>query len=346
MEAQNQKTHNLSIDVLRIVSILAVVLIHTTTRTFEFTKNHLLETQSTLFLNQASRFAVPLFFMISGFVLELSYPFHSNPFSYLYKRISRIFFPYIFWSLLYILFIYPQPVTNLISTLPTGSASYQLYFLPSLMVFYLLFPLVSRFYNFLSKKNTLIVLAIIQVCLLSADYYFHSIKIFNPIAIAMFNFFPFIFGAVMSHHQQSLYSFLNKYKYYLAALVVFLVVFVFWEGGSRYIQTGNYLSFYSQWRPSILAYTFCLAGLLYYLFNRVDIPVEPIKLLSKLSFFVFFIHIAILEISWRYLFVYVFPSSLQNLVWFDAVFFLYVAATSFLIAYICHRLPHLSKITG
>lgn len=341
-----EKTHNLSIDILRIVSILAVVLIHTTTRTLEITHFNLLTTQTTLFLNQISRFAVPLFFMISGFVLELNYPFHSNSIAFLRRRISRIFIPYLFWSAFYIIFIYPQPLVNYFSILPNGGASHQLYFLPTLMVFYLLFPLINRFYSFWSQKKIIIILAVIQISLLSADYYFHSIHIFYPLAIALFNFFPFMLGIVTSHHQQSLYTFVNRYKYIITITTCLLGIFVFWEGGSRYLRTENYLSFYSQWRPSVLLFTLCFASLFYYLFNRVTIPEKPIKLLSRLSFFVFFIHLAIMETLWNNIFIHLFPTSLFNLIWFDQIFFIVVAVTSFLIAFICYKIPKISYLTG
>src|SRR5258706_27456 len=61
-----QKKRDLAIDSLRTISILAVVLIHTTTRTLEASGYDLNSFSLTLILNQLSRFAVPLFFMISG----------------------------------------------------------------------------------------------------------------------------------------------------------------------------------------------------------------------------------------------------------------------------------------
>lgn len=83
-----QKQYVKAIDALRVVSILAVVLIHTTTRTIETTHNNLTDFPFTLFLNQIARFAVPLFILISGFVLELNYQNHANYFAYLKKRLS------------------------------------------------------------------------------------------------------------------------------------------------------------------------------------------------------------------------------------------------------------------
>src|SRR5581483_7891153 len=109
---QQQKQHIPTIDVLRIISILAVIIIHTTTRTLEINGADIIRVQWTLFLNQIFRFAVPLFFMISGFVLEVSYPFHASYFTYIKKRINRIFVPYLFWSAIYYFFVYKEHTEN------------------------------------------------------------------------------------------------------------------------------------------------------------------------------------------------------------------------------------------
>ena len=100
------KTYHEAVDGLRVVAILAVLAIHTTTRTLEASDAQILQFPFTFFVNQAARFAVPLFFLISGFVLEVSFAFHKNYFSYLKKRLSKIFVPYLFWSAIYYSFIY------------------------------------------------------------------------------------------------------------------------------------------------------------------------------------------------------------------------------------------------
>ena len=341
-----KKPHNFSIDILRIFSILAVVMIHTTTKTIQFTNANLIATQFSLFLNQASRFAVPLFFMISGFVLELSYHSNVNLLDYFRKRFSRILVPYLFWSAFYLILIYPQPLNRYFSVLFNGGASYQLYFIPTIVIFYLFFPLVNYFYNFLSQKIIILILGLIQICILLADYYFQSISLFNPLAIALFNFFPFLLGVIASHHQESLHFNLGRWKYTLMAGTILLAFTVSWEGYSHYLQNGNYLSFYSQWRPSVLLYSIFFASLFYYIFDHIRISENFVKLLSNLSFFVFFIHIIILEISWKYLFIYIFPKNLIHLFWFDPLFFMFVSFTSFFVAYLCHKIPKTSLITG
>src|SRR5258708_3540298 len=119
MNKQKQKQYNPAIDLLRISAIIGVIFIHTTTKTLEASNYDLVKIPWTLFLNQIFRFAVPLFFMISGFVLELNYPFHVNYFTYLKKRCVRILMPYIFWSAIYYFFVYKQHTTNFFQTLLT-----------------------------------------------------------------------------------------------------------------------------------------------------------------------------------------------------------------------------------
>jgi surface polysaccharide O-acyltransferase-like enzyme len=124
-----------SIDCIRGIAILAVLLIHTTTRTLEASSFNITGFSFTLFLNQISRFAVPLFFVISGFVLEIFNNNDMNYWTFVKRRFSKIFIPYAFWSLIYYFFVYNNNHDSLLKVFLTGNASYQLYFIPALLVF-------------------------------------------------------------------------------------------------------------------------------------------------------------------------------------------------------------------
>lgn len=349
MSENKEKTYNQAIDALRIISILAVILIHTTTKIIQVSDNNLSIIPSSLFYNQASRFAVPLFFMISGFVLELNYSFHQNYFSYLKKRLSKILIPYIFWSAIYYYFIYTYHSSGFVSTLFQGSASYQLYFIPSLLIFYLIFPLIHQFNRYILNKWFLIVLGFFQLFLLIYDYYFKSLPFFYPLSIVLLNYFIFLLGVLFSHHQTLLITTLKKYKIYLFLLSIILAIYLYFEGKYQFQNTNNYLSFYSQWRPSVFIYTLTLAGSFYYFFNKSITQYHIIKVLSRLSFFVFFIHILVLELSWKYLFSqFITVSSLPSTQFFifDLLFLSFIAFISFGIANFVHKIPLLTKITG
>lgn len=344
-----EKKHNPVIDVLRFVSILAVVLIHTTTRSLEASFYDLARLPWTLFLNQSARFAVPLFFMISGFVLELSYPFHQDYLSYLKKRISRIFVPYVFWSAIYYFFLYTIHKKNFFQALLTGDASYQLYFIPSLLIFYIIFPLIHRFYEYVANKFIIIFLGAVQFLILFYDYFVAPINLFYPVAIAILNFYIFFLGVILSHYLEDIVSGIKKWKIFLFLTTFLLALLVFYEGYNLYLKTHNYLMFYSQWRPSVFFYTIFVAGTLYVIFAKNFANLKIVKTVSKLSFFVFFIHVIILEKVWEFFQKSVFAQThgdIARQIWYDPLFFAVVAVISFSIAFVAHKIPYLSKITG
>jgi probable poly-beta-1,6-N-acetyl-D-glucosamine export protein len=340
MEILKQKKYNPVIDLLRFICILAVISIHVTTRLIEASGFALQKVPLALFFNQISRFAVPLFFLISGFVLELNYSFHSNYFSYLKKRVNRLFIPYIAWSAIYYYFLYTNHTRSFLSSLLDGSASYQLYFIPSLLLLYIFFPLIHKFYDFFANKWTLIFLGILQLGLLYQDYYLSPLLFIYPIKIVFLNYYVFILGIVASRNMDYLMSIVDKFKISLIILTIFLGNYVFFEGRTFYLATRNYLYFYSQWRISVLLYTLLFGGLSYYLLNKVNLSESVVKKLSGLSFFVFFIHVIVLEFIWKYIGVYV------GQFWFGFTFFLMVSGFSFLLAYLAHKVPLLSKLTA
>jgi hypothetical protein len=87
---------------------------------------------------------------------------------------------------------------------------------------------------------------------------------------------------------------------------------------------------------------------MYYFFSKIK-EINIIKLLSKLSFFVFFIHVLVLEILWFAIFKNIFINFggliAGNLI-FDCFYFISVLFVSYFIAFLIHKIPKLSKLTG
>ncbi len=341
MNSPIQKSYVKSIDSLRTFSIFAVILIHTTTRTLESAGYNLHAFEITLFLNQLARFAVPLFFLISGFVLELNSDLHLNYLGYLKKRLGKIFVPYIFWSLIYYLFIYNQNHDNFVRVLLTGNASYQLYFIPTLLIFYIIFPLLHKIYKFIANIPALIVLGISQIYLMHQDYTIKQFSFADPIRILLLAYFVFILGMVIARNRNRILEIISKVKFWLIPLTGYLLFYVFNEGKSRYFTTYNIQAFYSQWRISVLVYTLCLGALLFYIFENPKLQSKIMETMSKLSFLVFFIHVIILEVIWSLLGKLIFDKPM-----FDILFFTLVAGVSFGVAYLIHKIPNLKKVTG
>ena len=282
MSADEKSKYNPVVDLLRILAILAVILIHTTTKVLEFFKYDFSPHQLTLFLNQAPRFAVPLFFLISAFVLELNYPQPFNYFSYLKKRFSRLFLPYVFWSAIYYFFVYTPNTQNFIFTLFSGGASYQLYFIPALFIFYLIFPLFHHFANFFSHRTTLFFLILLQIIILSFDYYHRSLPFPYPISVFILNLGPFIIGILASRYQKNILNFVQKYQKYFLIVSLIFPFLIFYEGENFYLKTQNYLSFYSQWRPSIFIYTLVISAYLYFIFSQIKLSSSLVKKIADI----------------------------------------------------------------
>jgi probable poly-beta-1,6-N-acetyl-D-glucosamine export protein len=346
---EKQKIYNPVIDILRTISIFAVILIHTTTKTIGSTSNDLLKVPWSLFLNQISRFTVPLFFMISGFVLELNYHADENYLTYLKKRFSRIFIPYFIWTIIYYFFVYNRGRNlNFLPSLLNGTASYQLYFIPSLLILYLFFPLIHKFSKIIGNKWIMFALFLFELLLLYNDYNIKSLPIYYPLNTALLNYFVFIFGMSLARNQEAFLNFIKKWKLILFLGTVTFAILIFLEGLTGYLATHNYLTFYSNWRPSTLVYTIFFAGFFYWLFNRKLKFITFIKALSQLSFFVFFVHIIFIEIFWLGFLRNILMSnkSIAQTFWYDPLFFLSVTIASFGVAFIAHKIPYLSKFTG
>jgi probable poly-beta-1,6-N-acetyl-D-glucosamine export protein len=324
------------IDKLRVIAIAGVVLIHTTTRILEKTSYDLNTYYLTLFLNQIVRFAVPLFFIISGFVLELTYKESFNFWVYIKKRFSKILIPYIFWSFIYYYFFYNSNHDNFLYVLLTGDASYQLYFIPTLVIFYLVFPLLHKIYKFISHPGVLASLAILQLCFLYQDYFIKNFQIPDPLRISILGFFFFTIGIISAHHKETLIDFSKKWKNLIMIFFVTLGFYIFREGFLQYQITYNINSFYSSWRPSTFIYSIISGILLLTMFDRFNF-----HKLSRLSFLVFFIHVIVLEIVWKFTGKFVSPN-----IYYDIFLFLSVCGISFVLAYYIHKIPHISKIVG
>lgn len=342
-----------AIDILRIIAIVCVIIIHTTTRILEASHYDLMHAPWAFFLNQIFRFAVPLFFFISGFTLTLNYSYHTSYFTFIKKRCSKIFLPYIFWSFIYFLFVYTQHTSGVFSyefldNLLIGNASYQLYFIPSLLIFYFIFPIFYYLYPILKQKIIVVCLFILEIILLTSDYYMEPLPFYLPIRIAMLNFFLFFLGMIFSHHREKIVTIVKKIKLIIMFCTLFMGGIVVFEAYSNYIQTGNYLYFYSQWRPSILLYSIGIISLLYACFKNAK-PVRLVHILSSLSFFVFFFHIIVLEILWHTLFQTLYNNTQGHIaasVSFNLFYSLLVVFFSYGVAVVVSKIPKLYKILG
>lgn len=354
MDHSKKKTYLYSIDALRVIAILAVIVIHVSTKSMASTGLDITIQPFSLFLNQAARFAVPLFFLISGFVLELNNKKGLSFIEFFKKRASRIVIPFIFWSVVYALYANNFNATSLfnkkfLDTLIFGTASYHLYFIPTLILFYIAFPFLHLLLPLLRKPVTLLLLYFIQGVLLYQDYYVKTLDTQFEVRIALLSFSMFVTGMVASHYKEAIYEFVKKYLLILVFSLVVLLALIFTHVYAITLKNNSSRFIYNQYSPLNYAFTGVVASLLYFSLEKTQFLRKYFITLSKLSFFVFFIHVLIQYLVW--------DNAIEPLIskygkdflvafWFDPLLFGIIATISFTIAYFIHKIPWTPKLTG
>lgn len=127
------KTRNNMIQIIRALSIIAVVMIHTTP---------LGEWQ--VFCRPFINFCVATFLFLSGYLTKIE---NDNWYAFCRKRIIRVLVPYIFWTVLYTLsFVIPiyDNILHITKNLITAQAAATLYYIFVYIQFVLLTPWLGR----------------------------------------------------------------------------------------------------------------------------------------------------------------------------------------------------------
>ncbi|WP_413738059.1 acyltransferase [Sodalis sp. RH21] len=180
---------NINIDLLRAISIFAVIVIHASMETFYRTPIGSVAWNISNLAYSLTKFCVPIFIMISGFLLIKD----KMDFVIFYKkRLLRILPPLIFWSIIFGLitdeniFSYSWIINHFIE----NPAYFHLWFVYALIGIYFLIPLISIIY--FNGKLSLFVIYTVSIfvfaCLLPFINILYGVNT-NFIAITTLNNF-------------------------------------------------------------------------------------------------------------------------------------------------------------
>lgn len=146
--------------VLRGFVVLGVILMHTTWY-FSHTRAESWVTLSEMVLDIISLFAVPLVMFVSGYMF-ISHNGHADHYKWPFfkKMFLSVFAPYALFSLLYVggayLFAnHGYSLHKVIYLLATGSSAVHMGFFRALFGFYVIYPLLLRYFNNCRMKNRL-----------------------------------------------------------------------------------------------------------------------------------------------------------------------------------------------
>ena len=158
-----KNTKIMEVDLLRGFGALAVITIHLTATYANYPSDSLTYLVFGI-LNKVCNFAVPLFLFISAFGLMFQTIRKGDLYSeqFYTKRLGSVIWPYLFWTIVYLLYYRSidfnliDPITDpgafLGQYLLLGKSCYHLYFMPVLIQFYLIFPIVWELYKKHKRK--------------------------------------------------------------------------------------------------------------------------------------------------------------------------------------------------
>ncbi len=203
-------------DYLRGLAILAVVTIHVTAPTA------VESVTSSIIMNQAARFGVPVFIFLSGWGLTVSnsYQRSGNYFTFLKKRLGKLLPAYLLWNLIYLVFrffIQEERIAfgEAVEGLLRGTNAPHLYFVPLIALFYLAYPFLQK----LGKKD--------WGLLLSAAATTYSLVVTWGVPIEGFTrnhnpfnwLFYFVLGIWLAEHGEKLHA---QWNQTLISMLLFL----------------------------------------------------------------------------------------------------------------------------
>lgn len=137
------------LDFARVLAMLSVITIHVTSAFVNYNSHvAVLGMNAAFILNQLSRFAVPLFILLSGVSCGLN-GVYTGAGQFLSSRLMKIGVPYLLWSLVYMLYNIHADLSAwsfdfCLKSLLLGQAAPHLYFIVIIMQLYLLFPVLKK----------------------------------------------------------------------------------------------------------------------------------------------------------------------------------------------------------
>ncbi|SDK96189.1 acyltransferase [Natronincola ferrireducens] len=155
--------------ITRAIACLAVVMVHISAIPVATLQPNSIHMIFFSLLNRGLKFTTPTFIFLSGLTLFYSYKDRSfNYYSFLKKRLSTTIIPYLIWSFIYYrYFIYEGYYifswSFLFENLLLANMSYHLYFILTIIQFYLLFGIFLYVFKKFSPLAVLMVLCSISI---------------------------------------------------------------------------------------------------------------------------------------------------------------------------------------
>jgi surface polysaccharide O-acyltransferase-like enzyme len=296
---ENVKEQIIYMDFLRIFAAFAVIVLHAAAPLLK----KMAEGETTLFMHgnlidSATRWCVPIFFMISGALLLNSKRDFDLAF-FLKKRFNKILIPFLVFSVIYF-YINNKgfDIIQFILKLANNAIASHLWFFYAMIAVYLFSPVLILFVKHSSQKINLFVLLVwFLFCSL-----FPFLNGLNPLfKINFFGPFGIYLGYFLLGYVLFTNDFSKKTRFLIYVLGV-LSYFITFNGTFYYTQeqAGNFFPiFYTYNSPNVLMMSIAIFVFFKYNCNFKMNNTKVLTKISSLTFGVYLIHPYFLGISMR-----------------------------------------------
>lgn len=283
------------IDLMRAICCVLVVIIHVTAAFWYTFKPGTISFKAVVVLNTLSKFAVPSFVLISGFVLYyVYYNKKIEPLTFYKKRLSKVFVPYFIWSVLYIVVNYlayerPIDIKSLIYYFSLGKANYHLYYICLILQFYILFPILIKVFK--KFENSVIPMILFTAVNL---YFIRYIKLPFSDRIFIYYIMFFILGFYFADLKVKGIQINNKIAILITAIYLIITTYYVLETYKVMVKVpllSKALYRHSWWYFSLISIIFLYVLVNYFGVNfRYLIDNKIINSISKHSFTIYLSH--------------------------------------------------------
>ncbi|MBF0176729.1 MAG: acyltransferase family protein [Magnetococcales bacterium] len=338
------------IDILRIIGTFSVVWIHSAAPLlYKFNKISIMNWWVGNIYDSMARMCVPLFFMISGFLLLNK---SEAPSVFFQKRLYKVVLPLIAWSILYILWKHyiegkGSPSFYIFFSLVITPAYFHLWFLYAIIGIYLFMPIL-RIITQHSSNETLYYFVFLWFVAVSVIPFFEMLTgIKSVIDLQMISGYIgyFVLGLLLGEVKVNA-------KFFILSVVVFIVS-VFATAFSTYyftVERGVFVGyFYGHLTPNVIVMSISFFVFIKYLSENSSIinnakAKKIIEPLSAASFGIYLVHAMVLYILSRGYF-----GLRLNAFTADAYYSIPATAistyiVSFIIVYFLQSIPFIKKI--
>lgn len=328
-----RKTRNINLDLIKVISCVGVVLLHTEMGGFKETGSWNFST----YLYYLGTYSIPLFFIVNGYLLlgkrEITYP-------YILQKVKWILITVSSWNIIVWLFkrdFAVNPIKKIVGSLLQKGYFFQFWFFGALILIYLCLPILKKF--FYSKRRYLYILSILLV--IGLIFELTNIVLQMPIqtyVIQTFRlwtwFFYYLLGGYIAQFNidNLKYRFKNWMKIVSILLLLISPIILF------FLAKNTYHNLFSEYFYDILFVKVVSLGFFLTLFS-LSLNQDRNKwivFLSNQTMGVFIIHTYIMEV-WEKLFGF-------NFVGAYLLFALFTLSVSFIIVGMLMKIPYFNRI--